>query len=566
MREDIHKELNKKLHWLLISRFTLFIVVFIAVLISQPKESYIYYLLLFYGAATASYIIALFRRQKEKPYASFRFLCTIPLVFEILIELALVHMTGGVQSPYIFLFALSIITAAFIYRLSGTLIVTAISSLLYSLMVFFQYKGYIDFELNSPGLELLYTNPDALFFSVYIFICFLFIIAFLSGYLSRKLHLQVEKIRNLDTELSKLKLSTNEIMEHLTNGVVVIDKTGMISYFNKTAQKILDVNYSKIENRDYKTALQKDLPEIFDMIQSFISHETMKSYKNEVILRNKSNKTLNIKISISSLDIDNQDYGTIVILEDVTSEMHRKNLIQQMEKQAAIGDISARFAHEIRNPLASIRGSVEMLMGNINLPPEDKRLFELVIRESDRLTNLLEAFLSFARLKEIPDEQFNMGKVDIGATIDELIMLWKQHPAFHSGIKITNKIKPSEMKVRGQDEQLAKAFSNIIINSMQAIGEDSGEITISGLAVQRELFNEEKMAGITIEDTGCGIEKEDIKNIFTPFYSKKNFGSGLGMAIANSVINKHNGYIDIDSEIGKGTKITIYLNAIDKKK
>lgn len=562
MREDMRSEQNRKLWWLLISRFALFIVIFGAILITKPQGPLVYCLLLIYGAATASYLIAIRLGKRKSRFVSFKFLCSIPLVFELLIELLLIHITGGAQSPYLLLILLSVITAAFIYNLSGTLIFAAISAASYGTMVFLQFKSVIEFDILTPEVAIVYSDPETLFFSVYLFVCFLFIVAFLAGYLVKKLQLQIEQIHNLDKEISRLKLSTSEILAHLSNGVIVIDTTGEISHFNRTAQQILDIDYVKTSKKSIRTIFDNKLPEVSDMVHAFLAHANMKSLKKEITLLNGNNQQTVLKISISCLyELTGLSYGAVIIIEDISNEIRRNKLLQQMEKLAAIGDISARFAHEIRNPLASIRGSVEMLMGNISLPPEDKRLFELVIRESDRLTTLLESFLTFARIKEMPDEQFLMGKIDIGKMLEDMLLLWKQHSEYDINIKINSEIEPGDLIVNGREEQLAQAFSNIVYNSLQAMDKEDGEISIR--VFDEKVFTDTKMVGIVIEDNGCGIEEKDIEYVFTPFYSNKKMGSGLGMAIANSIVTKHSGYIEVESEIKKGTRIIIYLNKAD---
>ena len=562
---SIQVNLERKMRWLMYTRWALYVVVFLSVLINKPQDSFIYYALLLYGVTTAGYLAVLSsHRWKQKPNLV-KFIRILPLTLEIIVEVALVHLTGGIQSPYITLLVLSIVTAAFLYRLTGTLIVTTYASILLTVTVYAEWQRLIDFDLGVPLEQSIYANQDAIWASIYIYVIVFYIIALLAGYLSRRLHVQVQKIQSLDREISGLRLRTDEIMEKLPSGIIILDRNQNISYFNEISRKFLHISDYFYVGQPIKTFLAESFPALLAILEDFKD----KTMRRELILTSKGQKRI-IKVSIMALSLENIPPGTLIVLEDITNEKHRQTLIDESKRQAAIGDMSARFAHEIRNPLASIRGSVEMLMGNMNLPPEDKRLFELVVRESDRLADFLEDFLVFARLRELPDAQFSRDKVDIGKMLDELILLTSSHPAFHLGIVVSNKIPVGTCFVRGQADQLSKVFANIFINAYQAMKMINGEISCSIVPVEENLFDselvdEEKMVGISIVDSGKGMTEKEMESLFTPFVTSKSLGAGLGMAITNSIVNKHDGYIEVNSKPNEGTRFIVNLEKYQRK-
>ncbi len=556
----LQTDLERKMKWLMYMRWALYVVVFLSVLINKPAHTFIYYLLLVYGATTAGYLVVLSSHKWKQNPLLVQLIRILPITFEIIVEIVLIHMTGGVQSPYLSLLVLSIVTAAFIYRLTGTLVVTTFASVLFGLMVYAQWRMLVDFDLTVPVHQSIYANSDALWASVYVFVIVLYIIALLAGYLSRRLHYQIKRIQSLDKEISGLRMRTGEIMERLPSGVIIYDEQMQITYFNKTARKLLGIGRDEPLEGHISAAVEGSFPELINLIVDFEG----KNLRRELVLKKDDNRHI-VKASITDLSLEDMPPGTMIVLEDITNEKHRQSLIEETKRLAVIGDISARFAHEIRNPLASIRGSVEMLMGNMNLPPEDQRLFELVIRESDRLTNFLEDFLIFARLKELPDSQFRRDSVDLGALFDEILLLTSSHPAFHEGISVANNIKQGKLFVQGEAEQLSKAFSNILINAYQAMKGISGEISVSLAPKREELFSSDPMTGIVISDQGKGMNEDELESLFTPFISSKSYGVGLGMAITNSIVNKHNGYIEVRSEKGVGTTFIVYLETADMK-
>ncbi len=193
IRKDPRTDIERKMQWLMYMRWALYVVVFLSVLINKPAHSFIYYLLLIYGATTAGYLVVSSSHKWKQNPMLVQMIRILPITLEIIVEIVLIHMTGGVQSPYLSLLALSIVTAAFIYRLTGTLVVTSFASILFGITVFAEWRMLIDFDLTVPVHQSIYANSDALWSSVYIFVIVLYIIALLAGYLSRRLHVQVKR-------------------------------------------------------------------------------------------------------------------------------------------------------------------------------------------------------------------------------------------------------------------------------------------------------------------------------------------------------------------------------------
>ncbi|MBU4305041.1 MAG: GHKL domain-containing protein [Candidatus Omnitrophica bacterium] len=220
--------------------------------------------------------------------------------------------------------------------------------------------------------------------------------------------------------------------------------------------------------------------------------------------------------------------------------------LRREDRLSAIGKLAARAAHEIRNPLASISGCVEALKESLPLDENNKRLFDLVMKETSRLNNIINGLLEYTKPKKLRLEQVCMDEL-----IDEMIFLVKNSRGFKEGVVIKKEDRQPELKVTCDAQQIKQVFFNLLINAVEAV-EKSGRIIIR----QRVNANENKFF-VDISDNGCGISDELQMSLFEPFSSGKEKGIGLGLAIASAIIREHGGTINLETKPGKGT--TFYL-------
>ncbi len=235
---------------------------------------------------------------------------------------------------------------------------------------------------------------------------------------------------------------------------------------------------------------------------------------------------------------------SVFLLKDVTELRQLENELKQKDKLATIGQLAAGIAHEIRNPLAGISGSIQLLsQDEEKIDPDQKKLMKIVLKEIDRLNNLITEFLDYAKPEKKPDQ------TNLKELIDEISHILKSHPEAKASLQW--KLDISSQKIKGFSEKLKQAFLNILINSLQAVKE------VADPVIAISLTNDGKNVILSIKDNGSGISAETQKRMFDPFHTTKPKGTGLGLAITHKILDAHTAVILVSSEVGKGTEFKI---------
>ncbi len=221
--------------------------------------------------------------------------------------------------------------------------------------------------------------------------------------------------------------------------------------------------------------------------------------------------------------------------------------LRDKEKMAAIGELSQWIAHEIRNPLASLSGSIQMLREELLLDEKSRRLMEIALNEMDRLNTIITDFLNYARPRSL-----SLQLCELNTIITEMITLLRNSRDYNEGIKIIEDLYQGKLELLLDSAQIKEVLWNLYMNAIQAMP-DGGVLTVSSMK-ETDGFVE-----LRFSDTGYGIKREDLKRIFYPFFTTKNNGSGLGLAIVHRIVEEHGGKIRVESKEGKGTTFKVYL-------
>ncbi|MFQ6033089.1 MAG: nitrogen regulation protein NR(II), partial [Candidatus Zixiibacteriota bacterium] len=259
--------------------------------------------------------------------------------------------------------------------------------------------------------------------------------------------------------------------------------------------------------------------------------------------------------------------GVIAIFQDISEALELEERIRTADRLAAVGELSAGIAHEIRNPLASISGSVELLREELHLSGENKKLMELIMKESGRLNKILTEFLQYAKIGPTV-----FTKVELTHLVDEVIEIVKKHPAFGQGICIKTTMMSESLYVSGEENQIKQILLNLLVNAVESMEEKSGEIWITNQGldqIDQYYFNGEEpeesdWVPIAIIDRGKGMTEEQKEKVFSPFYSTKKNGTGLGLSIVQRLVNNLNGRIEFRSQLGVGSVFVVYLQKYKK--
>ncbi len=477
---------------------------------------------------------------------------TLQFAAEIAIESAIVFSTGDINSPYLGLFLLTIVSAALVYQLVGTLVTASAAAIAYSIVVWLSKFGQGAIDGADP--ESLWLAERATLYSLLLHLLVFYLVAFISGMLAHRLRAQEEQLADTSLALRRARLETDDILRHLNSGLLTIDHFGTIVYFNRTAERILGYEEDRVRGIPCIRAFGERMPVLasclMDGIQNGIEHP-----RREIEIIDSRGQGLPIGLSTSILRDEHQrPRGVIGIFSDLTGAKELEEKVRAADRLAAVGELSASIAHEIRNPLAAISGSVEVLRAELPVSGENARLMNLIVKESHRLSRTLTDFLTYARIGRKSYE-----RVELCHLVTEAIQIVSHHHSYHSTILLSVQAKEAFVYVAGDDDLLKQLLVNLIINSCEAIGDNRpGRVDI-GISVSPA-----EAVSLVVTDDGPGISSEQMDHIFEPFYSTKKDGTGLGLAIVQRICSLLKLSITVESRPESGTTFRVEFPVMDR--
>jgi two-component system, NtrC family, sensor histidine kinase PilS len=457
----------------------------------------------------------------------------ILVVWDLLFVTSVVYITGGIGSIFSFLFILVILSNGIFLTRREIFLVAASSAILYGSLLNLQYYDHL------PLLEGVPFPEDVIgrnfFYAVFVNVIAFFLTAVLSGMLSERQRRSEQALEKKEVDLEELEKLNRTILANMTSGLMIINNAGRIRSFNNAAARISGFSLEEVYDRD--------IMEIFPQFHVFSDNGFQIVHRGEDRFIDRSG-TLRVLGYASSLIEDPQEktIGLLVTFQDLTHLKEMEDQLKRADRLAAVGRLASGMAHEIRNPLASISGSVQLLMENGTVAGEDHRLMKIVVKEANRLNHLLSDFLTYARPAPPKPEP-----VDISALLDELADIVRADPRF-AGVLIHRDYCPGII-MRLDRERIRQALWNLLINGAEAM-DGKGALR---LAVDQE------QSTICVEDSGPGIPDLIRDRIFDPFFTTKDQGTGLGLATVYTVVEAHGGEIDFVSGSAGGTSFTIRL-------
>ncbi len=504
------------------------------------KTAYVYYFLL------SVYCLTVFYWYLLKKTTRFSLLAYLQTSVDILLVTALIHLTGGIDSGFSLLYHLTIISSSIILYRRGGYLSASLSSILYGAMLDMQYYNISGFvrSQNFTAVQVL--------FQVVINIVSFYIVGLLSGYLSERLRKTRKELREKIMDLEDLRVLQQHILRSVGSGIVTMDLQGNIASWNPAAEQITGYRYDEIKKR-WQQVFGDSIKGIFGHTDSLKARPFR--FDGQVIKKDGNIALLGMTASLLKDDA-NAVRGIILIFQDITRLVEMENQVRMKDRLATVGSLAAGIAHEIRNPLASLSGSIQVLQGELDLQGDNKHLMDIVVRETDRLNTIIIEFLEYARLKDAQNDH-----IELSPVLDETIMLLKNSKDFTGDIRITHQVDP-DVVIKGDSQRIRQVFWNLLINACQAMPR-GGEITITARLFSR-VNDDTDWCEIIIADTGQGITYEDRDRIFNPFFTTKTGGTGLGLSIVYRIIEDHRGTITVDSVPGKGTQFFIKLPILEE--
>jgi len=347
--------------------------------------------------------------------------------------------------------------------------------------------------------------------------------------------------------LNEMKVYTSKLLETMDNAVISVDNKGIVKTFNRKSEEIFNKKKEEVLNKDCQEVLN------LNILGESIFKKCLLGKKNisqEIILEEKGLKKKILDLNSSFLtDESGEITGVVAVIRDVTEINDLNEEVARHKRLAALGKLSAGIAHEIRNPLSSIRGLAQFVYNSFSKTDERKEDLNTIIQEVDRLNKLVVQVLDFAKLKKPSLTRFSLN--DLIRKIAELFKLEIKDKQ----VKFSLELSPDISQIQADEDQIKQILMNVIINAIQAISK-KGEIKIK---TEKALLKGESAVKLIIKDSGVGITEKDFNQIFDPFFSTKEKGSGLGLSIVYKLVEAHQGEIKVESKEGKGTKFIIFL-------
>jgi two-component system sensor histidine kinase PilS (NtrC family) len=477
---------------------------------------------------------------------SFRALIYSQLIADLLIEGGVVYFTGGAQSHFTVLFMVTIFLAGIFVCLKGAVLVATLSAGLFTGSCLLARANPRPFSAASEADSAI----TYVILNITLQVAFFYLIALLSGYVARRTRAFGARLKSTTSELHKARMDTHHIIESMNSGFVSVDQNHVITEFNQSASRILGIPADQARSRHVSEIIGPISQDLSRKLEIAVN-QGREEERGEVLAETPSGRTIPLGTSMSLLSGDNgESAGVVLVFQDLTEVKDMAERMRLSDRLVALGELSAGIAHEIRTPLASICGSIEMLRDSLKPTGEDMRLLDLVIKESERLRKKIDHFLEFAKSRPA---RFRM--MPLGSVLSEVICLVRNHPHFKDGVSVELEMSPG-LEAWVDEETIKQVFYNLAINAIEAM-DSSGCLRISLDGPIPDGCG--SCAIVTFEDNGTGIAERDLKRVYDPFFTKKKSGTGLGLAIASKIVEEHGGRLQIDSTEGAGTVVRVYL-------
>ena len=544
--------LRRSLFWLTTIRIVVFVLILLSALLVQASSapasplpgvraeyidiSYLYRL------CAAAFVLSLFHWSVGR---------LLPAIVEAYVQVlgdlglvcALVYSSGGPTSVFTFLYLVVIGAAAFLLYRTGAVVVASVAALLHGLMV--ELTAYE--VLSRPAFAGAPAPASAWGFgragyNLAITVIGFYGVAFMVSYLSEKLHGTREELEERQKALSRIQTLYANVIASMSSGLVTADSKQRVTFLNHAGGDILGIVPARATGKRLPD-IGLTLPADWDQIR----HRTRghEGYRSEIEIQRADQRRV-LGYSLRALKDPEGEDGALIVFQDLTEVKKLERQARFNEQLAAVGELAAGIAHEIRNPLASISGSVQVLSNELTVGSAERRLMEIIVSESNRLSKILEEFLRFVR----PQER-RVAFFDVAMNIHEVLELFRLSDEISDAHRIVTDVRPHESLLSGDRDQIRQIVYNVAKNAVRAMPQ-GGTLTVEG----RE---DGAWYSIKFRDTGRGMSEEEIARVFTPFSTAFDGGTGLGMAIVRRIAEDHGGAIDVESRPGEGTTVTILL-------
>ena len=484
---------------------------------------------------------------------SLRFVDRLPWLTDVhfaidsIIVSAAVFITGGVESLFTILYMLPIVAASTVQFRRGGLQMATLSTILFFGVVVAQYlnvNGYVALPTKSMvAAELPPANVAQ--YTVALNAFGFFVVALLSGSMAERARRGEAQLEQATEEIADLQAFNQYVLDNLLSGLATADADNHLLTFNRSAMMITGRTGALPIGERAGDILQ--LPVAFGATFSQ-DLARMRAKRLDYLYRQPSGHTIDLGLSVAALPLPDGTRGYLYTFQDVTEVKRFEQQARLQQRLAAVGEMAAGIAHEIRNPLASMSGSMQMLKQELPLSTDQAQLMDIVLKESDRLNQTIKSFLAYAR-----PQRFSMLRFDLRPIVQETATLLRNSTEVEDRHQVDVRLDEEPVMVDADEGQVRQIIWNLATNGLRAMP-SGGALCVSAIY---EVTPAGRVAVLQVEDEGVGIPPEEVGLIFQPFRGSFGKGSGLGLAIVHRIITDYGGTIDVKPRPGGGTVFRI---------
>jgi two-component system sensor histidine kinase PilS (NtrC family) len=524
----IERELKVKLTWVVVFRtvaISLLLIVSVVRLLSSPQttelspvDSFsfaliggVYLLTLIYGVLLRQGLGVSLQGARAQ------------VVGDVILSSSLVYLTGAADSPFVFTYSLAVVAAAILLFRRGAFVTATATSIAFTVMSLAVHWGHLRPPTGSVPLL-----PERLAFVLTSNALAQFLIAALAGYLAEQASRAGGRLSAREADLKELVALQNRIVDAMPSGLLTCDGEGEITFINPAGVSILGQSSAKNVPRHMNQALPGAMRLPRSTRRAELSIDTPRGPRI---------------LGLAVTPLEERGTALLVVFQDLTYLRRMQEELTRIDHLASLGRVSAQLAHEIRNPLASMRGSAQLLGDDVKNSPHSLRLAQIIMRECDRLAALVESYLELARPPPPAKE-----RIRIDLVVAETVEMLRMDPMSH-GVLIEESLTP----VNGLADaaQLRQVLINLLRNALVAAGR--------GGAVRVSVDQQPSEARIRVWDSAGSIPPEELTRIFEPFYTTREAGTGLGLSTVHAIVQAHAGLIGVTSSALEGTTFTVAL-------
>ena len=507
-----------------------------------------YFLIVAIYALTLFYIIFLRRLKNLERLTYFQLLLDTAFVT------AIIYATGGIESIFSFLYILTIINGSIILYRKGGMVIASSSSILYGLLLDLHFYGVIHPLGSRLSYSIEHQSAYILFITV-VNIAAFYLVAFLSSYPSEQARKSRVELQAKQSDIVQLEALNERIVRSITSGLITLNDQANVILFNPAAESIFGIT-----NRE---AIGRHILEVLPFLRGHLNlgddgerTTADKSYSMiDLSYRQPQGETMFLRLSVSPLSLPKRHHrGRVLVFQDMTETKKIEEDMKRVEGLALVGELAAGIAHEIRNPLASISGSIQMLKEGPQMDDVNTRLMDITLREINRLNHLVNDFLHFARPKPLDIREF-----DLNQLITESIEMFENTANWTENHTVETEFC-HPINLRSDPAQLKQVLWNLFLNARDAMPKGGALRVSTSRIAGKEDPGAEELVKITVRDTGEGFTEKALHHLFTPFFTTKENGSGLGLATVKRIVDRLKGQVYGQNNHDGGAEIAILLD------